>query len=104
MRLIQNIKRKSATRNTVIVLTAIILSAAAATHALAAGPKVGGAGGGGHIVGGSGGASPDGIPPMSPPVFNPSTPYTVPQSPRPPFRLAERFSAISGWWSPFVFH
>ena len=88
MQLMQNIKRKSVTRTTMIVLAAITLSGAAATGALAAGRDVGGAGAvghrGAHIPGGSGGASPGPVPSMPPPVFNPSTPYTVPQSPETP--------------------
>jgi hypothetical protein len=88
MQLIQTIRRKSVTRNTMIVLAAIALGAAAATHALAAGPNGGVAGtaghGGGHTAGGSGGASPGAVPSMPPPVFNPSSPYTVRQSPETP--------------------
>jgi hypothetical protein len=83
MQVLHRIKRKSVTRDTMIVLAAIALSAAAATDAVAAGLNVGGAGarghGGDHIVGGVDGASPGAIPSMSPPIFNPSTPYTVPQ-------------------------
>jgi len=80
MEVLHRIKRKSVTRDTMIVLAAIALSAAAATDAVAAGLNVGGAGARGHIVGGVDGASPGAIPSMSPPIFNPSTPYTVPQS------------------------
>jgi hypothetical protein len=80
MPLIRNIKRKSVARNTMTLLAAITLSAAVATDALAAERDVGSGGHGvGHIAGGFRGPSPDRIPSM-PPVFNPSSPYTVPQS------------------------
>lgn len=85
MQLLQSIKRKCVAGNVLIVLTAITLNAATATGGLAAGLSVGdaaaGGHGGGHIVGGFSGASPV---PSSPPIFNPSTPYTVPQSPETP--------------------
>jgi hypothetical protein len=60
------------------VLAAIAFSAAVATDALAAGRDSGGHGAG-HIGGGFRGSSPDRIP-STPPAFNPSSPYTVPQS------------------------
>jgi hypothetical protein len=82
MYLIQNIKRKSIAHNTMILLAAITLSTAVATDALAAGR---GGGGGGHRGGGFGGQIGGGfsepvvgpVPSMPPPVFNPSSPYTV---------------------------
>jgi hypothetical protein len=76
MQLIQNIKRKSVTRNIMALLAAMALSAAMATDALAAGHGAGGHRGG-HVTGGFSGL--DRVP-STPPVFNPSSPYTVPQS------------------------
>lgn len=76
MQLIENIKRKPVTRNTMTLVAVLALSAAMATHALAAG-RDGGGRGGGHITGRS---VPGPTPSMPPPVFNPSSPYTVPQS------------------------
>ena len=84
MHLIQNVKQKSMTRNAMILVTAITLTTAVATDALAAGRSGGGVGhvggfGAGHI-GGFHEQLPDRVPSMPPPVFNPSSPYTVPQS------------------------
>ena len=60
MHLIQNIKRKSIARNTMILLAAITFGTAVATDALAAGHggggHGGGFGGGAHMGGGFGGA------------------------------------------------
>ena len=90
MHLIQNTKQKSIAHNTLTLLAAITLGMAVATDALAAG--FGGAGGGheggdgfggGHIDRGFRGPLP-GSAAMPPPVFNPSTPYTVPESPETP--------------------
>jgi len=82
MHLIQNIKQRSIARNAMIILAAITLGTAAATDALAAGH--GGRGGGGfrngHMVRGFRGPLLNSVPSMPPPVFNPSSPYTVPQS------------------------
>jgi hypothetical protein len=84
MHLIQNIMRKSIAHNAITLLTAITLSIAMATDAMAAGrPGGGGHGGGGgfgggHIGGGFGGTLLDRVPSMPPPVFNQSSPYTVP--------------------------
>jgi len=77
MHLIQKIKQRSIARNTMIVLVAITLGMAAVTDALAAGR--GGPGGfrGGHIGGRFGGPLLNSVPSMPPPVFNPSSPYTV---------------------------
>ena len=62
MRLIQNIKRKSVARNTIILLAATVLGTAVASDALAAGRgggfeggHIGGGFGGGHVGGGLGG-------------------------------------------------
>ena len=57
---------------------------AVATDALAAGHGGGGGGfGGGHMGRGFHEQLPDRVP-MPPPVFNPSSPYTVPASPETP--------------------
>jgi hypothetical protein len=82
MRRIQSIKQRSLSRNTMIVLAAVVLTAAAATDALAAGRGGGGGGGarGGHMGRGVGGPWLNNVPSLPPPTFNPSTPYTVPQS------------------------
>jgi hypothetical protein len=86
MQLVQTFKSKSIGRRTIIVLTAITFTTAAATEVLAAGR------GGGHGSGAFGGAHMgsefrgpllDSVPSMRP-VFNPSAPYTVPQSPETP--------------------
>ena len=55
---------------------------AVATDALAAGHGGGGGGrfGGGHMGGGFRGPLLESVPSMPPPIFNPSTPYTVPAS------------------------
>jgi hypothetical protein len=62
------------TRGAIIVLAAMALSTAMATDALAAGH-----GGGGHMGGRFRGPIVESVPAMPAPVFNPSTPYTVPQ-------------------------
>jgi hypothetical protein len=55
---------------------------AVATDALAAGHGGGGGGGfrGGHMGGGFRGPLLESVPSLPAPIFNPSTPYTVPQS------------------------
>jgi hypothetical protein len=55
---------------------------AVATDALAAGHGGGGGGrfGGGHMGGGFRGPLLESVPSIPPPIFNPSTPYTVPPS------------------------
>lgn len=85
MHFIQNIKRKSNAHYAMILLAAIALSTAVVTHALAAGRGGGGHGsgggfGGGHIGGGFRGPVLDRVPSMPSPVFNSSSPYTLPQS------------------------
>jgi hypothetical protein len=86
MRLAQNIKRKSVARHAMTLLAAITLTGAVVTNAVAAG-RGGSHHGGGfaatHMGGGSRGQFLDSVPPMRP-VFNPSSPYTVPQSPETP--------------------
>ena len=57
---------------------------AVATDALAAGHGGGGGFGGGHMGGGFRGPLLESVPSMPPPVFNPSSPYTVPASPETP--------------------
>jgi hypothetical protein len=81
MRRIQSIKQRSLSRNTMIVLAAVMLTAAAATDALAAGRGGGGGGGArsGHMGRGVGGPWLNNVPSLPAPIFNPSTPYTVPQ-------------------------
>jgi len=81
MRRIERIKPRSPSRNTMIVLAAVMLMAAAATDALAAG-RGGGRGGGarsGHMGRGVGGPWLNNVPSLPAPIFNQSTPYTVPQ-------------------------
>jgi hypothetical protein len=67
-------------RNLVVLATAVLLIGMAATDALAAGH---GGYGGGHM-GGRFGEPFVGSAPMTSPIYNPSTPYTVPQSPEVP--------------------
>ena len=66
-------------RNLVILAVAASLAGMVATDALAAGHGFGG----GH-VGGRFGAPLVGSAPMTSPIYNPSTPYTVTQSPEVP--------------------
>ena len=85
MQLIQNIKQRSIARRSMTVLAAVALSFAVASDALAAGHARGGRGfSAGHKGGGFRGQLFDSVPVMPPPVFNPSSPYTVPQSPEIP--------------------
>ena len=85
MHLIKKIEQRSIARSAVILLAAITLSIAVATDGLAAGR--GGRGGGG-LRGGIDGTlfsnGPRNPPRMWPPIFNPSSPYTVPPSPETP--------------------
>ena len=64
-------------RNLVVLAAATLLAGMVATDALAAGHS---GFGGGHI-GGRFGAPLTGSAPMPSPIYNPSTPYTVIQSP-----------------------
>jgi hypothetical protein len=88
MHLVQNIKQRSIGRAAIIVLAAITLSTPVATGALAAGrggESGTGAVGEGEFRGGYIGAPlPESVPQMPPPVFNPSSPYTLPESPEVP--------------------
>src|SRR5271168_2641909 len=87
MRQMRIIKQKSIVRNTLILLAAITLGGAMATDALAAGRGGGGGHGGGfgtgHITGGFRTPVLDRVPSPTP-HFNPSSPYTAPQSPETP--------------------
>jgi hypothetical protein len=87
MYLVQCAKRKSVAHNTLILLAAITLSAAAATDALAAGRGGDGAPrgyGSGYLGGEFHGPLLEQVPSMPPPVFNPSSPYTLPEAPETP--------------------
>lgn len=84
MNLIQKSKQRFIARNTMIVLVAITLGTAAVTDALAAGRGGGGGFRGGHMGRGFGGPLLDSVPSAPPPVFNPSSPYTVSPSPETP--------------------
>jgi hypothetical protein len=85
---IQKVKRKSVAYNTLILLAAITLSTAVATDALAVGRGGGGDGAPrgnvSHMDSGYVGPLVEPIPSMPPPVFNPSSPYTLPESPETP--------------------
>ncbi|MFY9900571.1 MAG: hypothetical protein WAK67_22695 [Xanthobacteraceae bacterium] len=79
----------SVTRNAMVLLAIVIFEMAVATHVLAAEHGSNGvhAGGGlqsGHMDSGFHGLTFDRAPSMPSPVFNPSNPYTVPQSPETP--------------------
>jgi hypothetical protein len=84
LQLIQNIKRRSILRNTMILLAAITLSTAVATDTLAAGRGDGGGPRGGHVGDGFRRPFLNSVPSVPPPVFNRSSPYTVPTSPETP--------------------
>jgi hypothetical protein len=80
----------SVTRNATVVLAIVMFETAVATHALVAehgsnGVHAGGGlQGGGHMDSGFHGQIFDRAPSMPLPAFNPSNPYTVPQSPEAP--------------------
>jgi hypothetical protein len=89
----ENEQRTSRIRDAMILLAIVMLGTAVGTHAFAAGRMGGGVGfsggfGTGHVSGGShspvfnGGSPPVFNVPV--PVFNPSEPHTVPQSPETP--------------------
>lgn len=86
MRLIQKAKQRTIARNALMLLAVMTLSIAAATDGVAAGRSGRGGGGfrGGHIGGGFRGPLLNSVPAMQPPVYNPSSPYTVPASPEIP--------------------
>ena len=81
--LTRNVKHKPVARTAMILAAAIALGAASAPNALAA---VHGGAHGGHAGhhGHARGPIMDYAPTPQAPVFNPSTPYTVPQSPEVP--------------------
>jgi hypothetical protein len=75
--------------NAMILLAIVVLGTAVATHALAAqsgsnGVHPGSGFQSNHVGGVFQGQAIDRAPSMPPPVFNPSIPYTVPQSPEVP--------------------
>jgi hypothetical protein len=79
----------SVTRNAMVLLAVVMFQMAVATRGLAAEHGSNGvhASGGlqsGHMDSGFHGPMIDRAPSMPPPVFNPSNPYTVPQSPEAP--------------------
>jgi len=84
-------QRNSRMRNATILLAIVMLGMTVATHAFAAGGMGGRMGGGmgdglggRHMSGGFHGSIIDQAPSMPAPTFNPSDPYTVPQSPESP--------------------
>jgi hypothetical protein len=81
-------------RNLVVLATAALLAGLAATDALAAGHGRGGDIGGGFSPESFRGGEPffGNVPSAPPPVFNPSSPYTVPRSPETPVSPASRGS------------
>lgn len=96
MNLVQNIKQKSIGRTAIITLAAITLSTAVATGDPAVGrggeSGTGGAGEGEF----RGGYVPlqESVPQTPPPVFNPSSPYTVPAPGETPVSPASRGSVF----------
>ena len=86
----QNNERQPIPHKAIITFAAIALSMAVVTGAMAArfsgnGGDHGGSGfGDGHISRGFRGPVPESIPSMPSPVFNPSDPYTLPESPEIP--------------------
>ena len=85
----EDLRQTSRTRNAMILLALVMLGTAVATHALAAGRMGGGLGldsgfRGGHTSHGFQPPILDEAPTMPAPTFNPSDPYTVPQSPETP--------------------
>jgi hypothetical protein len=95
MRFNQNNVQKSISHKALVVLAAIALGMAVVPDAMAAkfggtgfggtGSGHGGAGfGDGHLSRGFRGPLPESFPSMPSPVFNPSEPYTLPESPEVP--------------------
>jgi len=83
----EDLRQTSRTRNAMILLALVMLGTAVATHALAAGRMGGGLGLDSGFRGGHVSHQPpilDEAPTMPAPTFNPSDPYTVPQSPETP--------------------
>ena len=81
-----DVYKRQIARNALMLLAVMTLSIAAATDGVAAGRSGRGGGGfrGGHIGGGFRGPLLNSVPAMQPPVYNPSSPYTVPASPEIP--------------------
>jgi hypothetical protein len=85
----EDVRQTSRMRNAMILLAVVMLGTAVATHAFAAGRMGGGFGldsgsRGGHMSHGFQPPILDEAPTMPAPTFNPSDPYTVPQSPETP--------------------
>jgi hypothetical protein len=85
----EDVRQTSRTRNAMILLAIVMLGTAVATHAFAAGRMGGGFGldsgfRGGHMSHGFQPPILDEAPTRPVPTFNPSDPYTVPQSPETP--------------------
>jgi hypothetical protein len=85
----QDLRQTSRMRNAMTLLAIVMLGTALATHAFAAGRMGGGLGldsgfRGGHISHGFQPPILDDTPTMPAPTFNPSDPYTAPQSPEIP--------------------
>ena len=80
----------------VVAAAALLVGMMAVADALAAGHGGGGGGGfgGGHMGGGFRGPLLESVPSIPPPIFNPSTPYTVPASPETPVSPASRGSSF----------
>jgi hypothetical protein len=74
----QNIKQKPARRTAIIALAAITLSTAVVTGAPAAERGGESATGGAGEIRGSAVPFQESVPQLPPPIFNPSSPYTVP--------------------------
>jgi hypothetical protein len=85
----EDLRQTSRTRNAMILLAIVMLGTAVATHAFAAGRMGGGLSldsgfRGGHMSHGFQPPILDDTPTMPAPTFNPSDPYTAPQSPESP--------------------
>jgi hypothetical protein len=89
------------TRNATILLAVAMLATAMATHAFAAG-RAGGGFGGGHTQDGFHGNLIDPVPSTPAPTFNPSNPYTVPQSPENPVSPASPESIFGNGANPLL--
>jgi hypothetical protein len=81
MHFFRHLNQNSAIRNVVMILAAIAIGTAAASVALAA--DHGGARGAAHMRGNFGGPPSNPLP-STPPIFNPSSPNTMPQAPETP--------------------
>jgi hypothetical protein len=93
----EDLRQTSRMRNAMILLAIVILGTAVATHAFAAGRMGGGLDGGFRAAHMSHGFQPpilNEAPTMPAPTFNPSDPYTVPQSPETPVSPASSGSVF----------